>query len=74
MKTLPMSVATTTLAGDKMIIIKGRSGYLPMSPSFDVGGYNSRPLILADEAIIEIMTLGLMFGWDIPAVTDYEKS
>ena len=72
MRTLPESCATTNMNGTPIIIIKGRDGYLPMSKAFDIDEYNAREDIKADEKIIEIMTCASMFGWDIPAVTNYE--
>jgi len=73
MRKLPESCATTNMSGRPIILIKGREGYLPMSAHFDIDEYNSRSEIMADEKIIEIMTCASMFGWDIPAVTNYEE-
>jgi hypothetical protein len=72
MNKLPDSCATTDMNGKPIVIIKGRSGYLPMSAGFDIDEYNARDGIRADEEVIRIMTCASMFGWDIPAVTDYE--
>ena len=72
MKTLPDTCATTNLEGAPVMIKKGTEGYWPMYPRFNVETYNE--MVGADEEVVKAMTCASMFGWDIPAVTNYEES
>ena len=71
MRTLPETCATTNLEGDPILLEKGTEGYRLLGTGFEIDKYNE--LVGADEEIINIMTCASMFGWDIPAVTNYEE-
>ena len=71
MKTLPHKCATYNMADNRpILIVNGEMGYYPLSTGFDVEAYNK--WLGIDEKDVEIMTAASMFGWDIPAVKNYE--
>ena len=71
MRTLPNTCATTNMDGKPIMIKKGSEGYLLLGIDFPVDEYNRVNGV--DEEMIRIMTCASMFGWDIPAVANYEE-
>lgn len=72
MNALPEACATTNMDGKPIMIKKGETGYYLMDENFNPTAYNT--VFDIDEEVIEIMTCASMFGWDIPAVKNYEAS
>lgn len=74
MKTLPAKCATRNLDGHAIIIEKGETGYYLTDGNLtDKAIANFNEYAGADEEAVEIMTCASMFGWDIPAVKNYEE-
>jgi hypothetical protein len=57
--------------GEPIIIVKGTEGYYLAGESFPIDKYNA--ITETDEEAIKVMTCASMFGWDIPAVKNYEE-
>jgi hypothetical protein len=68
---LPITCATTNLDGEQIIIKNGETGYYKVPAGLvDSDTYNEKHG--ATEEAIRVMFSASMFGWDIPAVTNYE--
>ena len=67
---LPSSVATTNLDGKPIIIVNGESGYYLAGELFPIDKYNA--ITKATKEEIDLMVAGSMFGFDIPAILNYE--
>jgi hypothetical protein len=59
--------------GKPIIINKGETGYVLMREGFDIDKYNAPDAAGATAEDIKVMTCASMFGWDIPAVKNYEE-
>ena len=70
MRKLPEACATTNLDGATITIRRDVEGYY-LAPGTDIEDFNT--MTGADEEAIKVMTCASMFGWDIPAVTNYEE-
>lgn len=68
MNNLPNICAAYNMGGEPILIVNGEIGYYPFDG--DVEAYNK--WLGVDEETMKIMIAGSMFGWDIPAVTNYE--
>jgi hypothetical protein len=71
MRKLPTTCATKNMDGKPIVIVKGETGYMLMSKGFDIDEFNTNAE--ATEEDIKVMTCASMFGWDIPAVKNYEE-
>ena len=69
MRTLPASCATTNMDGKPIVLFRGSCGYYLKEDDFDIDAYNEARGVT--EEAIRVMTCASMFGWDIPAVTNY---
>ena len=69
---LPSSVATRNMDGDPIIIVNGDEGYydFPLATDDSIAKYNS--IVGATKEEIDLMVAGSMFGFDIPAIANYE--
>ena len=69
---LPSSVATRNMDGKPIIIVNGAEGYYDFPDATDdtIAKYNA--IVGATEAEIDLMVAGSMFGFDIPAIANYE--
>ena len=68
---MKMYAATTNLEGKPILLEYGTEGYYEMPEGFDVETYNKGMGVTEED--IEVMTAGSMFGWDIPAVTEWRN-
>ena len=68
MNNLPNKCAAYDMDGNPILIENGTMGYYPFPG--DVEAMNE--WLGVDEETVKIMVAGSMFGWDIPAVTNYE--
>jgi hypothetical protein len=68
MNNLPNNCAAYDMDGNPIFILNGEKGYYPFNGN--VEAYNEWHNV--DEEAMKIMVAGSMFGWDIPAVTNYE--
>ena len=74
MKTLPHKCATRNMDGHAIIIEKGVTGYYLTDGNLTNKAIDRlNEYMGADEKAVEVMTAASMFGWDIPAVKNYER-
>jgi hypothetical protein len=71
MKTLPEACVAKNMYDEDIMILKGEEGYYKLDPSIDGERFNE--LSGVTDEVIRIMTCASMFGWDIPAVKNYEE-
>ena len=71
MNKLPNKCATRNMDGEAIVIENGTEGYYMLDEMVatidEINAANG-----ADEKAIEVMTCASMFGWEIPAVLNYE--
>ena len=65
LKKLPkMCASKNPSTGEPILIIRGETGYHPLSNGFDIDRYNARHNIAISQ--VRAMEYGSCFGWEIP--------
>ena len=70
---LPEICYTNSLADPEQVVAvqQGKSGYYPLETRYTAEHLNGALNI--DPKAVDVMVAGSMFGWEIPAVTNYKK-